>query len=71
MKVEKINKIMKLKQRKWLKPCFDFNFELRCRAGNKIQENICKSMNKILSGKIVGVVTKRKGMVTQKLLKSV
>ena len=51
---------MNFKQRKWLKRCSDFNFELGCRAGNKLQQSNCKSMNKKLSGTFVGVVRKGK-----------
>ena len=42
--VEKVNEVMKLQQRKWLKPYIDLNTQLRFKAEVKVQKNICKKM---------------------------
>ena len=55
IKVEKINKLMNFKQKKWLKPYIDLGTELRSKAENKFQKNICESINLDFFWKLVDV----------------
>ena len=60
MKVKKRNKVMKFKQKEWLKPYIDLNTQSRSPAENEFQETFCKRMNNNFSGKFVEDVRKRK-----------
>ena len=64
MKVEKINEIMKFKQKKWLKQYFDSYTELKSKDEINFQENVCKILNNKFSGMFVEDVRERKRHVT-------
>ena len=55
MNVYKKIKVMNFNKKKKLKPYIDLNTDLRSKAQNKYQKNICRSMKDNLSRKFVDV----------------
>ena len=70
MKFKKFTEVTKF-QKKLLKPYNDRNTKLRSQAKNKLQENICKSINNNLSGKMVEDLGKRLRLITARTAKNV
>ncbi|XP_044011957.1 uncharacterized protein LOC122854947 [Aphidius gifuensis] len=53
MKIKKVHRVLKFKQRAWLKPFIDLNTELRTKATSLSAKNLFKSLINICFGKIL------------------
>ena len=52
MKLKKIQRILKITQKHWMKPYIDFNTERRKEATNEAHKNLFKLLNNAVYGKI-------------------
>ena len=59
MKLKKIHRILKFKQKDWMKPYIDFNTERRKEATNEANKNHFKLLNNDAYGKTVENMRKR------------
>ena len=59
MKLKKIQRILKFKQKDWMKPYIDFNIERRKEATNKADKNHFKLLNNVVYGKTMENTRKR------------
>lgn len=53
MKIKKLHRVLKFKQRAWLKPYIDLNTELRTKATSVFAKNLFKSLINICFGKML------------------
>ena len=51
MKLKKIHRILKFKQKDWMKPYIDFNTQKRKEATNEADKNHFKQLNNAVYGK--------------------
>ena len=59
MKLQKIYRILKFKQRDWTRPSIDFNTQKRTISSNEADKNFFKLMNKSVYGKTIENSRKR------------
>ena len=59
MKLKKIYRILKFKQKDWMKPYIDFNTQKRKEATNEADKNPFKLLNNDVYGKAMENMTKR------------
>ena len=57
--IKKVHKILKLKQKDWMKPQIDFNTERRKEANNEADKNHFKLLNNAVYGKTMENIRKR------------
>ena len=58
MKLKKIHRILKFKQKDWMKPYIDFNTQKRKEATNEADKNHFKRLNNAVYGKTMESMTK-------------
>ena len=68
MKLKKIHRILKFKQKDWMKPYIDFNTERRKEATNEADKNHFKLLNNAVYGKAIKNMRKR--IKIKKILKT-
>ena len=69
MKLKKIHRILKLKQKDWMKPYIDFNAQKRKEATNEADKNRFKLLNNAVYGKTMEIMRKRiKTRIVKKML---
>ena len=59
MKLKKIHRISKFKQKDWMKPYIDFNNQKRKEATNDADKNLCRLLNNAVYGKTMENLRKR------------
>ena len=59
MKLKKIHRISKFKQKDWMKPYIDFNTQKRKEATNEADKNHFKRLNNTVYGKTIENMRKR------------
>ena len=59
MKLKKIHRILKFKQKDWMKPYIDFNTQKRNEATNEADKNQFKLLNNAIYGKTIEILRKR------------
>ena len=59
MTLKKIHRILKFKQKDWMKPYIDFNTQKRKEATNKADKNHFKRLNNVIYGKTMENMRKR------------
>ena len=59
MKLKKIHRILKFKQKDWMKPYIDFNTKKRKEAANEADKNHFKLLNNAVYDKIIENMRKR------------
>ena len=59
MKLKKIHRILKFKQKDWMKPYIDFNTQKRKEATDEVDKNHYKSLNNAVYGKTIYNMRKR------------
>ena len=59
MKLRKIHRILKFKQKDWLKSYTDFNTEKRRLSNDKLNKNLCKLINNCIYGKSIENIRER------------
>ena len=59
MKFKKANKILKFKQKDWMKPYIDFNTQKRKKPTNDADQNLFKLLNNAVYGKTMENLRKR------------
>ena len=60
MKLKKIHRVLKFKQKDWMEPYIDFDTQKRKEATNESDKNHFKSLNNAVYGKAIENTRKRK-----------
>ena len=57
--IKKVHRILKIKQKDWIKPYIEFNTQKRKQATNDADKNLFKLLNNTVYGKTIGNLRKK------------